>query len=79
MDLSDGLPNLTGPIKIDLTQPAITYPNAIMSIEVPTLTAPDDVPRITYSNNVPTLTYIEPGEIELFDEGNDLLAIKLLQ
>ena len=50
-----------------------------MSIEVPTLTAPDDVPRITYSNNVPTLTYIEPGEIELFDEGNDLLAINLLQ
>ena len=40
-------------MKIDLTQPAITYPNEIMSNEVPTITAPDDVPTIAYSNNVP--------------------------
>ena len=50
-----------------------------MSNEVRTIIALDDTPAIIYSNNVPALTYIDLGEIELYDEGNDLLAIKPFQ
>ena len=50
-----------------------------MSNEVRTIIALDAVPAIIYSNNVSALTYIDLGEIELYDEGNDLLSIKPFQ
>ena len=50
-----------------------------MSNEVRTIIALDAVSAIIYSNNVSALTYIDLGEIELYDEGNDLLAIKPFQ